>query len=158
MAKGITTTAVAGLLVVLAILVPAAAAKAQPKANASDAAQLKTLQSERIEVLTRLVAHMMAQYRAGTSAISEVVSAENELTAARLDATEEPEKRVALLKEQLDSATLLLNVTEARFKVGQGSEADVCRARSLYLDVKIRLLRQRSGNKPPMPKPTGNQP
>ena len=43
MAKGITTTAVAGLLVVLAILVPAAAAKVQPKANASDAAQLKTL-------------------------------------------------------------------------------------------------------------------
>jgi outer membrane protein TolC len=142
MTKGIATTAVVGLLMVLAVLVFVAAAEPKPKGNAGDAAQVKTLQNERIDLLTRIVALTTAQYQRGVSDLNNVVAAQNELTAARLDSTGEPDKRVALLKEQLEAANRLLKATEARFAAGRVSDVDVYRARSLVLDVKIRLLRE----------------
>lgn len=151
----IKTTALTGLLISLAIVVHAVAAVPQP-ANDNEA-QLKALQDERVEVLAQLVKHTMAQYQMGTAQLSEIIAAQRELLAARLDSTHDPEKRVALLVDQLESAAQLLKMTEARLAVGQTTQADVYRAKSSYLDVKIKLFQERSRNKQTPMHLTGKQ-
>ncbi len=75
------TTAMTGLLILLAIAAPAAAAEPQPKASEDDAAQLKAALDERVKVLTELVDELTAQYRVGTVDVAQVFSAENDLVA-----------------------------------------------------------------------------
>jgi hypothetical protein len=132
-----------------AIMVPAAAAEPQAKSSGNDAAQLKAAQEERINLLTQVVEILTAQYQAGTVDLAQVSSAENELCNALLDSTDEPEKRVALLTKQLDKANKLVQITEGQRKVGIVGEADLFRAKSQCLGVKIKLLRERNLKRPP---------
>jgi len=159
MTRRTTTTAITGLLIVLAIAVPAAAAEPQPnKASDDIPAQIKAAQDERIAVLTRLVEVLTGQYKTGTVDAAQVFSAENELCNAMLDSSDEPEKRVALLTKHLDKANDFLKSTQARVDSGTASVADAFRAKSLYLDIKIKLLRERSRKRPPATIPTEKQP
>ncbi|MGO9109803.1 MAG: hypothetical protein ACLP9L_11275 [Thermoguttaceae bacterium] len=151
MTRRTTATAMAGLLILLAIMVPAAAAEPQPKASDNDAAQLKALQDERVKVLTQLVEVLVSQYKLGIVDLAQVASTEDELCNALLDSTDEPEKRVALLTKQLEKANDVLRITQGRRQAGAAGVADVYRAKSLYLDIKIKLLRERSRKKPPTP-------
>ena len=123
---------------------PASTAQPQPKASDHDAAQLKSLQDERIKALTQLVEIVLAHYKVGAADITQVISAEKELCDALWDSTADAEKRVALLTKQLDTANDLLKVTQHMFDFGTVSEADVLRAKSLLLGLKIKLLRERS--------------
>jgi hypothetical protein len=153
-----TTTVMTGLLTVLAITVSAAATEPQLSASDKDAAQLKAAQEERIEVLTKLVTMLTSQYNAGTADIVQVHSAESDLCNALLDSTDEPEKPVALLTKQLEMAKEILVIARSRLDSGNLREADVFRAKSLFLDVKIKLLKERSRRKPPTPSPRGRRP
>jgi hypothetical protein len=131
----------------------AAAAEPQPdKASGNDAAQLKVAQEERIKVLTQLVEALTAQSRTGAADLAQVFSAENELCKARLESTDEPEMRIALLTKQLDNMSRLVAMTQGQVKAGIVSQADLLRAKSLYLEVKVKLLRERSGKTPPAPR------
>ena len=120
------------------------AAEPPPKDSDNDAVQLKTAQNDRIEVLTQLVKELTAQYRVGTVDFAQVSSAEIELCDAMLDSTDEPAKRVALLTKQLDKANDAAKIAQARHDAGTVTHSDVLRAKSLCLDIKIRLLRERS--------------
>ncbi len=148
-------TATAGLLIFLAIVASAASAEPQPKASDDDAAQLKAAQDERVKVLARLVDVLTGHYKLGLVAFAQVSSAENDLCNALLDSTDEPEKRVALLTKQLDKVNVLLKTTRYRRETAQVDVVDVYRAEAVYLDVKIKLLRERSRVRPPTPNPTG---
>ena len=141
-------TAVAGLLFFLAAAAHSAGAEIHRKANDPDLDQIKALQEERIEVLTQLVKLTTTWYQMGQVTFNEVVSAQRELIAAKLDATDEPEKRVALLTQHLGLLAELLKLTEARQAAGRAAQADVFQAKSLYLDAKIKLLRERRRHKP----------
>jgi len=88
----------------------------------------------------------------------QVFSAQNELCNAQLDSTDEPEKRVALLTKQLDNANKVLEIVQGQMKAGVAGPADLFRAKSQYLNVKIMLLRERNRKRPPTPNPTGKQP
>jgi outer membrane protein TolC len=147
MRRFVAGTAVTGLIVVLALVLPSICAEPQGKPKDDDAAQLKALQDERVEVLTELVKCTVAQYQVGGVTIDAVISAQNELVAAKLDATDETEKRIALLTQQLEMVTQLLKITEARHEMGRTTMTDVYRAKSLLLDVKIKLARERSKHK-----------
>jgi hypothetical protein len=137
---------------------PAPAAEPQPKASDEDSAQLKSLRAERIKVLAQLVEVLTGEYRVSTADFNQLFSAENELCNALLDSTDEPAKRVALLTKQVEQANDILKTTQARFEAGTVSRADILRAKSLCLGVKIKLLRERSRKSPPTPNPTGKQP
>jgi len=137
-----------GFLVLLVIIVPASAAKPQSKASVNDAAQLKAAQDERIKVLTKLVEILTSQYKGGTCDVDRVFCAENELCDALLDSTDEPAKRVALLTKQVDKASGFLKIAQTRFDTGNATQAEVLRAKSLYLCLKIQLLRERNKKKP----------
>lgn len=140
--------AMTGFLILLATMVPASAAGPQPKASDNDAAQLKAVQDERIKVLNQLVVVLTAHYKAGTCDVARVFAAENDLCNALLDSTDKPEKRVALLTKEVDKAKGLIKITEARFDTGIATQADVLQAKSLYLGLKIKLLRERNKKKP----------
>ncbi len=148
-------TATAGLLIFLAIVASAASAEPQPKASDDDAAQLKAAQDERVKVLARLVDVLTGHYKLGLVAFAQVSSAENDLCNALLDSTDEPEKRVALLTKQLDKVNDLLKTTRYRRETAQVDVVDVYRAQAVYLDVKIKLLRERNRMRAPTPNPAG---
>ncbi|MGO8749555.1 MAG: TolC family protein [Thermoguttaceae bacterium] len=110
--------------------------------------QIKALQKDRIEALTRLVDVCWSQYRAGSNTFSTVVGAHDQLLSAQLDFTEKPEERVALLTNQAKTATEYLELTQGRFKTGITTQADIYRAQSHLLDIKINLLRERNRHPP----------
>ena len=148
-----------GFLFFLAITVSAAVVEPQPnKASDNDAGQLNALQNEQVKVLTQLVEGLAAQYKSGSIRVAEVCSAENELCNALYDATDEPEKRIAVLAKQVERASDLLKLVQGRYDAGTLIYTDVCRAKSLYLGIKIKLLRERSRKRPPTPDATGKQP
>jgi hypothetical protein len=136
--------------ITLAVLAPTIAAAPQPTAG-DDASELKATQEERIKVLTELVDGLTSQYKSGTVEFGQVVAAENELCNALLDATDDPDKRIALLTKQLDRAGESLKVTQARHDAGTVTFVDVARAKSQYLELKIKLLRERSRKKSAAP-------
>ena len=155
MTRRTTTTAMAGFLIFLAVT--AFAAEPQPKTSDNDATALKALQEERIKVLTQLVEVLTGEYRVSTVGFNQLFSAENELCNALLDSTDEPAKRVALLTKQVEQANDILKTMQARFEAGTVSRADILRAKSLCLGVRIKLLKERGKTIPPMPNTTGKQ-
>ena len=131
---------------------PVAAADLLPKSRDNDAALLKAAQDERIKVLTELVEMMAEQQKSGTvDVVDQLFSTESELCNALLDSTNEPEKRIALLTKQLDKANDFVKILQAKKEAGTVSPQDVLRAKSQYLGFKIKLLRERSWERPLMP-------
>ena len=120
------------------------AAEPQPKASDDSAAQLKAAQDERIKLLTQNVEILTEQYKIAAVDFPQVFSAECDLWNAQLDSTDEPEKRIALLTKQLDRANDFVKLTQGRFDAGTLGNVDLNRTKSLYLNVKIKLLRERS--------------
>jgi hypothetical protein len=140
-------TAVAAWIFLLAFSA-ASATEPQSTAKGDLIAQVKILQAERIKVLTDLVAFLTQQYAAGTVDAGQVLTAENELCNAQLDATDAIETRVALLTKRRDKANDFVKLVQARVDAGIASPADVFRSRSQYLGIEIRLLRERDRNTP----------
>ncbi|MGA2254347.1 MAG: hypothetical protein ABSG53_06785 [Thermoguttaceae bacterium] len=132
-------------------------AEPQPTASDNDAAQLKAEQAERVKVLTQLVDVLASEYKLRTVGFAQVSAAAKELCDALLDSTDEPEKRVALLTKQLDKANDFLKTTQTRYDAGTVAPKDLFRAKSLYLDVDIKLLRERSGKRPLTRNPTSRE-
>ena len=137
---------------------PTTLADLLPKASDNDATLLKAAQDERIKVLRQLVESLLLQYREGTVDYNQLGSAQNELSSAMLDSTDDPAKRVALLEKQLVMANDVFRIVKARVDSGTVTIADACRAKVVFLDIKVKLLRERSRKRLPMPNPTGKQP
>ena len=152
----ITAIPISQFLIFLTIVVSASSAvEPQPvKTSDNGATQLKALQDEQVKVLTQLVQGLAAQFKSGSIHVAEVCAAENELCNALYDATDEPEQRIAVLAKQAERASDLLKLTQGRFDAGTLIYTDVCRAKSLYLGIKIKLLRERSRKSPPAPDAT----
>ena len=121
-------------------------------------AQLKTAQDERVKVLTQLVEALASQGKLGIVNADQVFSAETDLCNALLDSTDEPEKRVALLTKQLDKANAFLESIQGQVKAGIVGQADGLRAKSLYLNANIKLLREGSSKRPLTSTPTAKRP
>ena len=142
MKRYLTTTALSCVLVLSSLL---AAAAQQPKTTRDSAAEIKSLQEKRIEVLQKLVKVCDSQQRVGALPFESVAAAQYELIDAQLDATNKPKERVVLLEQELKVAEHVQRYLEGKYKAGFKSfEADLLRAESQCLSVKIELLRERS--------------
>jgi outer membrane protein TolC len=75
-------------------------------------------------------------------------ASKNELLNAKLDSAESPDERIALLEEQLKVAKETLEMAESKFSSGRVVQSDVYRAKALYLEIKIKLVRERGKLKP----------
>jgi outer membrane protein TolC len=123
--------------------------KIDEKSPANGAAQIIALQKERVAALQELVKICIAQYQSGVMPLESVSTAQNELIDALLDSTAKPEERVTLLTEQLKIADMVVQAFDKRYKAGFGTmKTEFLRAKSHYLNVKIKLLRERGRLKP----------
>jgi outer membrane protein TolC len=159
-ARAALITVLFSALLTAGLLVPSATAAQQPgksapgrsptgksAATTSDTSEIKRLQQERIDVLRQAVEVLSQMYLAGVRDFRPLVSAQIDLMNARLDASDQPEERVALLKEQLTLAEKTMQYAEERYKLGAGSQVDCLQSRALCLDIRIRLLREQARSK-----------
>jgi outer membrane protein TolC len=137
-----TVAAIAAGVLIAASITPGAEPKGESPADVK--AQIKALQKERVEALTRLVEVYTVQYKMGTGTFEALVGAQDDLVNAQLDSTEKPEERVALLTGHLKTATDAAKIAQGMVEAGAASQAIIYRARSHLLDIKIKLLRERS--------------
>jgi hypothetical protein len=135
---------VTGLLISWAIVAPAMAAEPPSNASDDDAAGLKAAREERVKVLTELVDLLRSQYKIGKADPAQVFSAETDLCNAQLDLTDDAAKRIALLTKLLEKADAFLKLSGSRHRAEHVSPGYLLQARSLYLETKIKLLRERS--------------
>jgi outer membrane protein TolC len=81
--------------------------------------------------------------------LTEVSKAQEKLFKAKLEATDKPNERIALLEEQLKIAKNVLDFTEKSYKAGfQITEVEFLRAKAHYLTIEIKLLKEREKNQP----------
>ncbi len=111
---------------------------------------MKALQEERIETLTQIARLLRSQYEQGAVEFRRLADAQMELVKAKVECADSVEDSVALLEELLAMAKGVLDVTETRHRAGfRTSQIDVYEAKSLYLNIKIRLVRARAKLKRP---------
>jgi hypothetical protein len=144
MMKRFTIAAVAfGCFAVALILAGPSAAHQQDETKSDEPRKLEQVRKERIESLELLVKVLEMQSKAGTAKFTEYMDSQEDLIQAKLEATGEPEERIALLKEQLKVADDAFTYAEKVVKVGrEGSEVLFLRAKAHRLNAEINLLKE----------------
>ena len=139
-----------GFCVVSLLLTRPAPADQQGEKKTGVPAKLEQLQKERIDAFEKIVKILEAQYKVGTTTFAEFVHAQEDLIKAKLEATDKPAERIALLEEQLKIAKGFLKSVEGQYKVGfaRVSEADVLRVKARCLTIEIKLTKERDKAKP----------
>ena len=107
------------------------------------AAEIRACGQNVLNTLTRVVARYDRLYQMGRLEFEPVFDVQVQLANARLDATEKHAERVALLEELVKGAAERLRVTEDKYHAAIVGDASPLQARSLLLDAKIRLSRER---------------
>ena len=127
------------------LLVPQTKAAESPSEPVQDvAAEIKALQKERIAALTGAVQMLLAQYQQGRSDFRPLALAQTDLLAAEFDATDDANERIVLLERELKVATDALDIAERKVQVGRANAVESLQAKALVLDIRIKLLRERS--------------
>jgi hypothetical protein len=136
---------VLAILLTMTAICTCHAAAGPSKDNADDeTAELKKLQKEQIATLAQRADVLTGQERAGTVDFERLFLAQMELCAAKLDAADTPDERIAVIEEQLKLAESAQKVTELRYSIAAASttQAEVLSAKSLCLKIKIRIVRE----------------
>jgi outer membrane protein TolC len=121
--------------------------KLQKEKQPDDSAKIGQLQNEQIDAIKKSIDLMKRQYESGAGPYRDLTAfrrAEQELLAARLDATDKPSERIAVLEEQLKSAQDVRDFVKRRHDVGfEVSDLDLFQAEARCLSVEIMLLKER---------------
>jgi outer membrane protein TolC len=121
----------------------------QNEKKAVEPAKLEQLQKERIDALEMLVKILTEQYKVGTVSFTELSQAHEDLIEAKLDATDKPNERFALLEQQLMVAQEVFEFIERSVKVDfKITEADYQRAKAHRLAIEIKLTKERDKANP----------
>jgi hypothetical protein len=115
----------------------------QSEKKTDEATKLEQLQKERIDTLEELVKILMGQYQIGTIDFSTFSMAQEDLLVAKLETTEKPSERIALLEQQLKDAQVFFDFMERRYKAGVTPKVDYHRAKVLCLTIEIKLVKER---------------
>jgi CHAD domain-containing protein len=143
--KRFTFAFVPAILLAMSVILIGTTAAGQSRIAEDQTAELKSLQKERIATLTQMVELLSHQIQSGAVAnFSQLFMAQMELCDAKLDATDNLDERIALLEDQLKTAGSVQKQAETAFAAGGTTQADVLSAKSHYLRIKIRLVRERS--------------
>ncbi len=105
-------------------------------------AQLKNLQQDRVEALSKLADIYTTHWRAGLLPFFRLAMVQNELVKAQLELAEKPAERVALLTSDLNRSRDICGIAEARYRVQQMSEADCRQQRAVVLDIQTKLWQE----------------
>jgi hypothetical protein len=108
---------------------------------AMDDSELVKKLKERHNAGVLLLEERIKEYQKGTRDIALVFEAARLVVGAKLDLTERPEDRIAVLKQTLAVARLIENHIQKQLGLGFGSRGDVERARFSRLSVEVELLK-----------------
>jgi hypothetical protein len=145
--KRISFFVVVAGFVLISALVARTAMTDGPNADAAAAkAKITELRKQRIAALERVVECGKTQYKSGAgncATLPNLGKVEEDLIKAKLDATDNPQERIELLKERLAIATRTFEFIEGQIKTGfQASDFDLERARAHRLKVEIKLQKE----------------
>jgi hypothetical protein len=118
----------------------------QGEKKPAEPATLEEMQKDRIDALEKLVGSLNAQYKVGTVTFDDFSKAEDDLIEAKLDATSQPDERIALLEKQLKLNQDLFDFVEKCYKAGFGKNpvTDYLRCKAHLLNIKIKLAREKA--------------
>jgi outer membrane protein TolC len=94
--------------------------------------------------LTGVVEILFEQYQHGSAEFRTLALAQTDLLAAEFDATDDANERIVLLERELKVATDALDTAERKVQAGRANAVESLQAKALVLDIKIKLLRERS--------------
>ncbi len=133
---------VACAVIVLAAVVGRLSQAAQSEATPRSAAdEIRNLQDERVELLSRVQKVANTKYKLAMISLAELVSCERQCLDGRLDAAQAPSQRIAVLEEFLKSFAATVKAAET--SCGIISELDVDLGKALVFEARIKLLRER---------------
>ena len=138
------TVVLSGLLAVPFLVPQTKAAESSSEPVQDVAAEIKALQKERIAALTGVVEILLEQYQHGGAEFRALALAQTDLLAAEFDATDDASERIVLLERELKVATDALDTAERKVQAGRANAVESLQAKALVLDIKIKLLRERS--------------
>jgi len=134
------------------------AAQSGGKKGNDYAAHIKAAQEERIKLLDGLVKIVKSQYdKATITDYADVYAADRERCNAKLDVTDDPEKRIALLIKLLEAADDWVKVEQKNERAGTNTSAEIFTTKAEYLRVKIQLLQERAKIKNHAPQSGGKK-
>jgi hypothetical protein len=146
MKRNLAVAAAVGLFLAALLLARSGWSEPQGEKKAEAKAKLDQLRKERIETLEKVVEHAKIQYELGAGANRDLATfnaAQEELVEAKLDATDKPEERITLLKEQLKIAQEVSDYNikshDAGFRI---SDLEVGQAKAHALKIEIQLAKE----------------
>lgn len=113
-----------------------------PTGASEKAAKIKSMQKERLEVLSEAVQFSIAQYREGKISFTTVAQIERDVFKATIDLHESPEERMAALRNLQAVVVHIYHIAETRYKTGNTTKIDVNQAKAVMLEVQIEVLRE----------------
>jgi hypothetical protein len=126
-------------------------ASAKPKRAASlpNGQDLVSLLAKtRVEVAEQLVEQEQQLYQNGRTSFTEVLKAHSLVNEARLDASDDPDDRIAVLRKSLSDATQLELATKNLVEQGRVSSSDLLLSRYARLEAALRLAEATTGSRP----------
>ena len=139
-----------GFVVVSLLIARPALTDQQSEKKTTEPTKLEKLQKERIEALVKLVRLLEEQsLPGGLKTFSDFSKAQDELIQCKLEATNKPDERIALIEEQLKIAQGVFKAVENAVKIGFGhfTESDYQQAKVHCLTIEIKLVKERTDKK-----------
>ena len=133
-----------GFIVVSLLIARPALTDPQSEKKTAEPTKLEELQKERIEALEKIVPILKARLDVNVITITDFSKAQEEVIEAKLDATDKPNERIALLEEQLKIAQDCFKYVDGQYKAGfqQVTEADSLHATAHCLSIEIKLVKE----------------
>lgn len=132
----------ASLFLAVAITTLAPNVLGQAEVDVGRQSRLENLLKQRRDTLTKAVELRRQQYLNGDCGFEVVLTTQQHLYEAELEAATTREDRIATLKKQLEVAETGVALAEQMFKDGRVTSVDVLLARAASMSVEIRLLRE----------------
>jgi hypothetical protein len=131
------------LMVAVGVLTPlGVAGETQPT---NESGKLEELLQERRDTLRQLVKVVTVEFQEGITGFESVCRASDQLIDAELELAKNTEARIAILQRRVELLKKLFSLTEAKFKAGRGTRAQVLATKAALLEAQIDLVREQAG-------------
>lgn len=131
-----------GFIVVSLLIARPALTDQQSEKKTSEPTKLEELQKERIEVFEKMIPFFVQQYGSNDVRFTDFSKAQEGLIEAKLEATDKPDERIALLEEQLKIAKQAFHIAEVKFTSGNKTAAESLQAKAHCLTIEIKLIKE----------------
>ncbi|HEY1599133.1 MAG TPA: hypothetical protein VGG64_05995 [Pirellulales bacterium] len=117
--------------------IPGTKAAPEPRAEAPQQATVKELEQKRLALLEQVCTSVNKHFENGRTEYVEVLVAQHELLAARLEYAETQQDRIKVCDQAIENARLIVEQSEQRRMSAKGTAIEVLRAQEFLLQAQI---------------------